>query len=222
MAQIISFLMLFGSFFVLKNTSQDRLEEVRRAKENFALPPLVNYSDPAIAIATLGQKEIYDDFISIWLNIELQNDHTRSDIAGLDHLIISILSKKPKLQTSYFLSCITIGFELGAYDRCFDYLNLGKEVFPNEWKIPFMQGYIALILLSSPKAAVKYLAQAEKHKKAPPYVQKLRVRIEEKLKYSVGWVDSNSKDFPFMEDILQTDPFFKRLFEIQKKIIRKN
>ena len=111
-----------------------------------------------------------------------------------------------------------MGFELKHFDKCIEYLELGKDTFPKEWKFPFLQAYISLFLLSEPAKSVKFLGQAEKIEGSPKYVADLRKTISEKLKFTVNWTDLNSAEFPLLKETLTTDPFFIRLFEIQKKL----
>ena len=195
-----------------------RLMLLKSSKANYQPPPLADYSPTVIAVATLGQRDLYDDFISIWLTVELQNPHTKSDIEDLDHFASKILKLKPKVPSSYFLSCYKIGFELGAHRKCFKYLDIAKSVFPEDWKIPFLEGYISLFILSEPKQASDYFKEAEDLPRAPKYVKGIREKLDEKLKFSLEWTDINSENLDEIQMFLQADPFFRKLLEVQQKI----
>ena len=52
--------------------------------------------------------------------------------------------------------------------------------------MPFLEGYISLFLLSDPKKASTYFAEAEKLEKAPKYIKGIRTKLDEKLKYTAS------------------------------------
>lgn len=220
MKRIINLIILCFAIFFIDTTSSSRLETLRESKSNYQLPPLSSYSPTIRAIATIGQKDLYDDFISIWLTAELQNPHTKEDVEALDEFIMGILPLKPRVASSYFLSCyLMMGFEDSS--KCIKYLNIGKKLFPNDWKMPFLEGYISLFILSQPKQASLYFSEAEKIEKAPKYIKGIRIKLDEKLKYSLEWTDLNSKNYQDMRLFLQADPFFQKLLKIQEKMRNK-
>ena len=170
--------------YYLKSSSFSRLDRLDKSKAYYQLPPLIGYSPTAIAIATLGQRNLYDDFISIWLTIELQSPHTKDDIRYLDPYIMSILSLKPKVPSAYSLSCYTM-LSLGDARKCIKYLDISKEIFPEDWKNPFLEGFISLFILSEPENASRYFKEAEQLDKAPKYIGSIRKKLDEKMKYSI-------------------------------------
>ncbi len=220
MIRIINLIILCFAIFYLGSTSSSRLATLEKSKSNYQLPPLSSYSPTVIAIATIGQRALYDDFISIWLTVELQNPHKKEDITELDPFISAILELKPLVPSSYYLPCYLM-IELKDSRKCIKYLDIGKKLFPNDWKMPFLEGYISLFLLSEPKRASVYFSQAEKLEKAPKYVKGIRMKLDEKLKYSLEWTDLNSKNYEEMQLFLKADPFFQRLIEIQEKMRNK-
>ena len=220
MIRIINVIILCFAILYIDSTSSSRLATLQKSKSNYQLPPLSSYSPTVIAIATIGQSALYDDFISIWLTVELQSPHKKEDVPDLDPFISSILELKPLVPSSYYLPCYLM-IELEASRKCIKYLDIGKKLFPNDWKMPFLEGYISLFILSEPQKASKYFAEAEKLEKAPKYIKGIRTKLDEKLKYSLEWTDLNSNNYKEMQLFLQADPFFQRLIEIQEKMRNK-
>lgn len=145
----------------------------RAVFDRLAAPPLSSWSSRTINATMLGHRGLYDDFISIWL-VQLLADNQLKSYASAEKaykIIESIIRHQPKLESVYLMSCLVLAIDFNRPDLCEPISLQGLKAFPNSWRIPMTQGFVAAFKLGNAAKAASYYAVASTRPNSPEWVQ---------------------------------------------------
>jgi hypothetical protein len=154
-------------------TVPQRIETIRAEYNIFSAPPLSTLPTPVIEILTLGHKNLYEDFINIWLLQTLVDNRKGSDAEAMMNMIRSVFRHHPKFETTYMLSCMVMYSEFNRPDYCQEIILSGLKAFPTSWRLPMTQGYVQYFHLKQPAQAASFFMMAASRPKSPAYVQNI-------------------------------------------------
>lgn len=133
-------------------------------------PPLVHLPREVVDVLFLGNHEIYQDFIHIWLLQALTEDPEDPDPKKMSFLIESVLRHLPKSQPLYMLSCFVMTKTYQSPKNCETIIQYGLTVFPESFRLLMTQGYISGFVLKDHLKASAYYYRAAQIPSAPAYV----------------------------------------------------
>jgi hypothetical protein len=173
-----------GHFTIAANKAYD----ANRNRITFlAPPPLSGFKEPIINILTLGQKNLYDDFIDIWLVQILADPKAKTaNIDELNKTILQVTDLHPKIESIYMLSCFILGIDLNRPDFCEKIILNGLNAFPNSWRLPMTQGFMYGFKLNDPVKAAAFYDLASSRQESPPYVASLAKKMLNKEPLTEG------------------------------------
>lgn len=165
----------FGIFVV----SANRATEVNRDRVVLVSPPPLSEFDlPTVNILTLGYKNLYDDFVNIWLLQILANPLVKSEEASqVNDVVLKVARLRPKIESLYMLSCFVIALDLKHPEYCEAIILHGLNAFPNSWRLPMTQGFIYAFKLNDPVKAAAFYDLASSRPQSPPYVAGLAKKL---------------------------------------------
>lgn len=135
------------------------------------LPPLALLDTRIIDVVTLGHRGVWDDFAGIWLlQILLHPELPQEDPQAVFKTIRGVTQHHPRLETLYMLSCFTLAFDLKRPDLCEPITLDGLKAFPDSWRIPVTQGFMAAFRLKDNKRAALYYGLAASRPKSPAFL----------------------------------------------------
>lgn len=169
--------LLFGG--VLVATVPARLSQLRKSYELYAAPPLAHMNPNVLTAFMLGQKAIYDDFISIWLLQTLMSTDVTKDHEKLMEQIRLVIKHQPKLETTYMLSCFVMLNELKHPEYCQEINLTGLKAFPMSWRLLMTQAFVEFSAMGHPAQAASFFMMAAQRENAPPYVKKAAIKLLE-------------------------------------------
>ena len=181
MYRILSFLILAASMWNCARIGQMRGPQERASFDRLTPPVLSGWSPRTINIAMLGHRGLYDDFLSIWL-VQLVGDKDLKTYATAEQaykLINSITQLQPKLESTYLLSCFVLALDYNRPDLCESISVNGLKAFPNSWRIPMTQGFIAAFKLGDYVKAAAFYGLAASRPQSPAWVQSLAKKMAE-------------------------------------------
>ncbi len=171
-SQLVPFLVAFSCAGLLWVQYPQRLAIIKSAYQIEAPPPLSNLQPAFVNVVTLGFKNVYDDFVSIWL-IQSLVDSRKRDPEKLVAAVRSVIRHHPKLETTYLLPCFVLFRDFNRPDVCQEIIIAGLQAFPSSWRLPMTQGYVHYFLLKQPAQAASFFMMAASRPKSPPYVKRL-------------------------------------------------
>ena len=128
----------------------------------------------------LGQKQLYDDFLQLWLLQRLGDPPSADGGERLLGAIRSVIRHQPKIESLYLVSCIGLFNDYHHPEHCQEIVLAGLKVMPQSWKLPMMQGYVHNFLLDQPGLAAAFFDHAAALPSSPPYVKSLAKRLAAK------------------------------------------
>lgn len=200
--------LLFGSALAL--TNQSRVDKLTKSYDLYAAPPLAHMNPKFLTAFMLGQKAIYDDFISIWLLQSLmQNDRPR-DPEKLMEQIRSVIKHHPKLETTYMLSCFVMLNDLKSPQHCQEINLEGLKAFPMSWRLLMTQAFVEYSAMKHPAQAASFFMMAAQREDSPVYVKKAAEKLvntreltDEDIAKSLELIGQNEGKSQFL-DLLQS------------------
>ncbi len=190
----------------------------RRERASWSLvsaPPLAHLSPERIKILTLGHKGLYDDFATIWAIQFLADPELKSKSSAQDvyAALLPIAKNLPRLESFYLLSCFVLALDFKEPSYCESISIQGLKAFPQSWRIPMTQGFVATLIENNDmKAAALYQLAASKEG-SPAYVSKLVARLAQR-----GFADG--QDLNETADLLKQVPGGTRIISILRQRLR--
>jgi hypothetical protein len=136
--------------------------------------------DPKILdIMLLGHGGLYDDFAMIW-SIQILAEPNLKNTTTADELsntLLEILKHQPKIEGIYLLSCYVLGLDFQRGDLCDKISIEGLKAFPDSWRIPMTQGFMASFVAKDDLKAAAFYELAASRPKSPEYVGRLAKRL---------------------------------------------
>ena len=157
----------------LWHTYPQRVAQLQRSYDPLAAPPLSEMNPALINIFTLGHKNIYDNFINIWLLQIIIDSERKHNPEELMQTIRSVIRHQPKLETIYMLSCFVMFQDYKRPEYCQEIILAGLGAFPESWRLPMTQAFVHYFLLKEPAQAAGFFMMAASRPQSPPYVQRL-------------------------------------------------
>lgn len=182
LSRLISILLIVCCVATCVRIGQARGPEERAKFDHLSAPPLSSWSDRAINVAMVGHRSLYEDFLAIWL-VQLLADRDLKSYASAEqtyHLIKSITRFHPKLESTYLFSCFVLALDFNRPDLCESISLEGLKTFPNSWRIPMTQGFVAAFKLGDHAKAAGFYAIASTRDNSPPWVQSLAKKLAAK------------------------------------------
>lgn len=181
----------------------------------YSAPPLTELDSTTIALLTLGHKNLYENFINIWLLQSLmQKSHDPSRVEDLLAAIRAVTKHRPKFETLYMLSCFVMYQDFNKPEYCQEFILAGLDVFPQSWRLPVTQAYIHAFLLDEPAQAASFFMMAGSRPQAPDWTK----RVAQKLISSKAL---DEEDLRRSREIIAGEPgaseFFNSLSRIQAR-----
>lgn len=190
-----------------------RVQDLHRNYRIAEAPPMAQISPPFIGVLTLGHKNIYDDFINIWLLQSLLDTRKAADPEELMSSIRSVIRHVPRLESIYLLSCFTMYLDYKKPEYCQEIILAGLKAFPESWRLPMTQAYVHYFLLKEPAQAASFFMMAASRPQSPDYVKRL-------VKKLLAENELNAEDVKRSMEIMAGDksggPFLRMLEEFGK------
>jgi hypothetical protein len=162
------FLGAVGLFTVATN----KAHEANAGRQNsITAPPLSGFEDGVIKILTLGQKNLYDDFVTIWLIQILGDKSIKAENAeAVNRTVLQVTRLKPKSESIYMLSCFVLALDFNRPEFCEKIILDGLNAFPNSWRLPMTQGFMYAFKLNNPLKGAAFYDLASSRPDSPAYV----------------------------------------------------
>lgn len=170
-------LILALSAAALVGTNQARIDRLKAQYDLFQAPPLAGLKTSLVNFLLLGQKPVYDDFISIWLLQALVDSRKEKDADGMLGAIRSVIRHEPKIESIYMLSCFVMMDDMQKPEACQEIILAGLRAFPRSWRLPMTQGFVEYYKLKKPAQAASFFMMAASRQDSPPYVQKVANKL---------------------------------------------
>ena len=172
------FLSLLGSTFCfLGFLSVNKIRPRETARQVVTAPPLSSLHPLLLELSILGQKNLYDDFMHIWMLQSLADDQlVKSQPEQVEKAILQVAKHSPKIETFYMLSCIVI-FESADPRSCEPLIISGLKAFPNSWRLPMMLAYVYHFKLNDYAKAAAMFGLASSRQNSPEYVARLAKKL---------------------------------------------
>ncbi len=178
-------------------------------------PPLASLKTSRINLVTLGHRGLYDDFATIWA-IQFLADQSltkKATAKEVNDAIRSITQHQPRLESLYLLSCYVMALDFNSPENCEGISVDGLKAFPNSWRIPMTQGFVATYKMNDDLKAASFFELAASRPKSPAYVGRLAKKLSEKGSIS-------GQDLNDTLDMLREVPGGTRIIEILRNRLR--
>ncbi len=187
----------------------------RAAWKLVAAPPLATLSIDRIKILTMGHKGLYDDFAAIWAVQFLADPELKlkSNASEVYEAVIPIAKNLPKLESFYMLSCFVLALDFHEPSFCESISVQGLKAFPNSWRIPMTQGFVATLIENNDIKAAAFYQLAASRENSPAYVAKLASRLSQR-----GFADG--QDLNETADMLKEVPGGTRIISVLRERLR--
>jgi hypothetical protein len=142
-------------------------------------PPLASMDPKILDTMLLGHGGLYDDFAMIW-SIQILAEPNLKKMTTADELsdtLLRILKHQPKIEGIYLLSCYVLGLDFQRGDLCDKISIEGLKAFPDSWRIPMTQGFMASFVAKDDLKAAAFYELAASRPKSPEYVGRLAKRL---------------------------------------------
>lgn len=151
----------------------------RAAWKLVTAPPLASLSTKHIDLITLGHRGLYDDFMTIWAIQFLADPHLRERASAeeLNATLTSITRHLPRTEALYLYSCFVLSFDYNRPEFCEAFSVKGLKAFPNSWRIPMTQGFIAFFQQKDDVKAAAFYQLAASRPGSPAYVARLADKL---------------------------------------------
>ncbi|MFY7929805.1 MAG: hypothetical protein ACOVS5_13120 [Oligoflexus sp.] len=196
-----------------------RVAQLRTSYDPLATPPLSDMHPTLINIFTLGHKNIYDDFINIWLLQIIIDSDRKHNPDELMRTIRAVIRHQPKLETIYMLSCFVMFQDYKRPEYCQEIILAGLGAFPQSWRLPMTQAFVHYFLLKEPAQAASFFMMAASRPQSPPYVQRL---VQKLLKENTLAPEDVERSLDIMGFIGSGDQFKKMLETFGKMNVEQN
>jgi hypothetical protein len=166
----------------------------------------------SIDILTLGHRGIFDDIATIWI-IQFLGDKELVKTSSAEDVykaIYSFTRHQPRLEGIYLLSCFVLALDFDHPEYCESISLDGLKAFPDSWRIPMAQGFIASFKLQDDLKAAAFYQMAASRPNSPEYVGRLAKRLSER-----GY--ANGQDLNETIDMLSEVPGGTRIIEILRE-----
>jgi hypothetical protein len=95
----------------------------------------------------------------------------------LNKAMTSITRHLPRTEALYLFSCFVLAFDYKRPDLCEEFSLRGLKAFPNSWRIPMIQGFIAFFEQKDNVKAAAYYQLAASRPNSPAYVASLAEKL---------------------------------------------
>jgi hypothetical protein len=175
-------------------------------------PPMSGLNSKSIDILTLGHRGIFDDIATIWI-IQFLGDKELVKTSSAEDVykaIYSFTRHQPRMEGIYLLSCFVLALDFDHPEYCESISLDGLKAFPDSWRIPMAQGFIASFKLQDDLKAAAFYQMAASRPNSPEYVGRLAKRLSER-----GY--ANGQDLNETIDMLSEVPGGTRIIEILRE-----
>lgn len=175
-------------------------------------PPMSTLNSKSIDILTLGHRGIFDDFAMIWI-IQFLGDRTVTKKASAEEVynaVSSFTKHQPKIEAVYLISCFVLALDFNHPEYCESISVDGLKAFPDSWRIPMTQGFVASFKLQDDVKASAFYEIAASRPSSPPYVGRLAKRLAER-----GF--ANGQDFNETLEMLSEVPGGTKIIEVLRQ-----
>jgi len=167
-----------------------------------------------------GYKEAVADYF--WMRVTLtygdENWRKRADDDDWRYLLklTDLVAKlNPYFFMPYYFAGVVFPWESRYKEEVIPILERGMKYLPNEWRIPFLIGFIYFYFLDSKKRAAYYIQLASEKRNSPEYLIKLAAR----LYYEAGEEESALLFLEQMEKSTR-EPELKKEIRRRIKVLR--
>lgn len=183
----------------------------RAAYKLVTSPPLAYLDSKTLNLITFGHRGLYDDFAMVWAIQFLADRELKAKATAeeLNSAMVSIVSHTPKIEALYLLSCYVLALDYKRPEFCESISVQGLKAFPNSWRIPMTQGFIASFEQKDDIKAAAFYQLAASRPSSPTYVAKLAARLTER-----GY--ANGQDLNETIELMSDVPGGTRIIEILK------
>lgn len=167
------------TFYTCERVGSDLGKQERASYRLVSEPPLASLDPTVLDVMMLGHGGLYDDFALIW-SVQILADPKLPDSTTADELsttMQAIFKHRPKIEGLYLLACYVLGLDFKRADLCEKISIAGLQAFPDSWRIPMTQGFMASFILKDDLKAAAFYELAASRPKSPPYVGKLAKRL---------------------------------------------
>lgn len=188
---IILALLLLFSVATCVRTGTNLGEGERASWRLVAAPPLAQLDTARLNMLMLGHRGLYDDFVAVWA-IQFLAEPSLTKIAtaeSVNNAIRAITRHQVRLESLYLISCFVLALDFNRPEYCEGISVDGLKAFPNSWRIPMTQGFIAAFKQNDNLKAASFLEIAASRPNSPPYVAKVAQKLA--LKSSASGEDLN-------------------------------
>jgi hypothetical protein len=178
-------------------------------------PPMSTLNSKSIDILTLGHRGIYDDLATIW-TIQFLGDKDLANKASAEEVykaVSSFTKHQPKIEAIYLISCFVLALDYNRPEYCESISLDGLKAFPDSWRIPMVQGFVASFKLQDDIKASAFYQMAASRPNSPAYVGKLATRLANR-----GF--ANGQDMNETLDMLREVPGGTRIMEVLRQRMR--
>lgn len=172
-------ILLAASFYNCGRIGSDLGKKERAEYKVVTSPPLGSLDPKILDIMMLGHGGLYDDFVLVW-SIQILAEPDLKNMTNADELsntLLGILKHQPKIEGIYLLACYVLGLDFQRGDLCDKISVEGLKAFPNSWRIPMTQGFMASFVAKDDLKAAAFYELAASRPESPEYVGKLAKRL---------------------------------------------
>ena len=170
-------------------------------------PPLIDLEPSTLRILTLGNPQIYQDFLQIWMTQQLASattENTNPDaLQGARHGV--------HIESYFMAGCFTLAYRFKRPDLCFALMDLGLRANPESWRLPVIQGYIEYFLIKDPIRAAFFYSITASKPDAPEYIKGFVKKILNQEQITILELQENMSDVLNVEDNPNLQTFFREL-----------
>ena len=175
-------LCLVGSLGLIFRSTSELSSSDNGAHQN-QNTPFARIPTAALKILLLGQKRVFDDVLFLWLSQRIYpsspDDREERDRQKLAEQVRSVVDRQPHIRTVYLMGCYALAFDWEKPQACEDITSIGMSLFPDDWFIPMLQGYVSTFELKDAKRGVYFYRIAAQQPEAPNYLRGLVAKLEQ-------------------------------------------
>ena len=176
---IIPCLLFLTSLYTCQKVGTELSVKERAAYKLVNAPPLAELDPKTLDALMLGHSGLYDDFALIWANQFLADPKLKESTSAedLSEALFAIMKHQPKIEGFYIFSCFVLGLDFQRPEYCEKISVEGLKAFPDSWRIPMTQGFIASFVMKDDLKAAAFYQLAASRPRSPEYVGKLAARL---------------------------------------------
>ena len=178
-AHAVPALLLAATLYNCERVGTELGKSERAEYKIVSSPPLASMDPKILDTMLLGHGGLYDDFAMIW-SIQILAEPNLKNMTTADELsktLQKILKHQPKIEGIYLLSCYVLGLDFQRGDLCDKISIEGLKAFPDSWRIPMTQGFMASFVAKDDLKAAAFYELAASRPKSPEYVGRLAKRL---------------------------------------------